>query len=62
MKDTDNEEGAYVLAVAALRLDDAVTDAWGIIANVSGGDWSKQNPEWQAAARRWYQTYMMREL
>ncbi len=27
--------------------------AWGIIANVSGGDWDKQTKEWKAAAIRW---------
>ena len=24
-----------------------------VIANVSEGDWTKQTPEWQEAARRW---------
>lgn len=28
--------------------------AWGIIANVSNGDWARsQDPEWVAAAERW---------
>jgi hypothetical protein len=40
------------------RLSDAVEDAWAIIANVSGGDWDKQSPQWRAAARRWHDTYM----
>lgn len=34
-------------------MDDAVEGAWGLIANVSGGDWTKQSEEWQAAAKRW---------
>jgi len=28
-------------------------DAWGIIANVSGGDWTEQTKGWQEAASRW---------
>lgn len=31
--------------------------AWGLIANASGGDWSKQSPEWVAAAERWRDGY-----
>ena len=27
--------------------------AWGVIANVSEGDWTKQTEEWQEAAKRW---------
>jgi hypothetical protein len=27
--------------------------AWSIIANASGGDWSKESADWQAAAARW---------
>lgn len=34
-------------------LADALETAWGIIANVSGGDWDKQSKEWQNAATRW---------
>jgi hypothetical protein len=34
-------------------VDDALYMAWTIIANVSGGDWTKQTPEWQEAAVRW---------
>lgn len=39
------------------RLFQQVEAAWGIIANVSGGDWTKQSPEWQEAARRWEREY-----
>lgn len=28
-------------------------EAWGIIANASNGDWSKETKEWQKAAKRW---------
>jgi hypothetical protein len=32
---------------------DALYQAWTIIANASGGDWSQQSDEWQEAAKRW---------
>lgn len=32
---------------------DDLEAAWGIIANVSGGDWSLETPSWQAAAAAW---------
>ena len=35
------------------RLRDAVEWAWTILANVSGGDWTKQAPEWQEAVANW---------
>lgn len=35
------------------ELRDSIETAWGIIANVSGGDWEKQSAEWQQAAARW---------
>lgn len=31
--------------------------AWGIIANVSEGSWSKQPSYWQEAAERWREEY-----
>jgi hypothetical protein len=31
--------------------------AWGIIANVSGGDWTRQSDEWREAAARWRDQY-----
>jgi hypothetical protein len=36
------------------KIDDLHEEAWGIIANV---DWSKQTPEWQAAAARFRDKY-----
>jgi hypothetical protein len=40
---------------------DKVTDleeaAWGIIANVSGGEWNRQSEEWREAAIRWRGRY-----
>lgn len=35
------------------RLEDCIETAWGIIANVSGGDWTRQKPQWQEAVIRW---------
>ena len=35
------------------RMDDCIEAAWGIIANVSGGDWTRQKPQWQEAVVRW---------
>jgi hypothetical protein len=35
------------------RMDDCIETAWGIIANVSGGDWTRQKPHWQEAVVRW---------
>ena len=31
--------------------------AWGIIANSSGGDWSRESKKWQEAARKWRDMY-----
>ena len=35
------------------RLEDCLETAWGIISNVSGGDWTLQKHEWQEAVVRW---------
>lgn len=32
---------------------EALEDAWTLIANAHGGDWSKASPEWKEAAERW---------
>jgi hypothetical protein len=42
-------------------VDDATEMAWGIIANVSGGDWSQQSQEWRDAARRWHDAFVLGE-
>lgn len=36
---------------------DMLEAAWGIIANVDVGDWSRQRPEWQRAAAVWRDAY-----
>lgn len=40
-----------------LSVDDLLMSAWGVIANVSGGNWSEQSDEWQAAAVRWQERF-----
>ena len=39
------------------RLEDAAEMLWVTLANVSGGDWTKQSAEWQEAAARWRDAY-----
>jgi hypothetical protein len=36
---------------------DAAEMLWVVLANVSGGDWTKQSQEWQDAAARWRDNY-----
>jgi hypothetical protein len=36
---------------------DAAEMLWVVLANVSGGDWTQQTPEWQEAAARWRDHY-----
>jgi hypothetical protein len=35
------------------KMRDAAEMLWVVLANVDGGDWSKQSAEWQQAAARW---------
>jgi hypothetical protein len=35
------------------RLEEVVESAWGVIANVSGGNWAEQRPDWREVAIRW---------
>lgn len=39
------------------KLADAAEMLWVVLANVSGGDWTKQTPDWQEAAARWRDNY-----
>ena len=39
------------------RLMEGMELAWGIIANVSGGTWDFQGPEWKTAAFRWREVH-----
>lgn len=38
-------------------MKDAAEMLWVVLANVSGGDWKKQDKTWQEAARRWADNY-----
>jgi len=38
-------------------LDKAAEMLWAVLANVSGGDWTKQTQEWQDAAAKWRDNY-----
>jgi len=40
------------------KLDDFITDAWGLIANAYGGDWEKATPDWKGAAERWREKFL----
>lgn len=48
----DREEEDVTIKPETLEMD-ALYQAWAIIANVSGGDWTKQPQEWQDAAAMW---------
>lgn len=37
--------------------DDLLMSAWGVIANVSGGNWNEQSDDWQGAALRWREQF-----
>lgn len=41
----------------APTMADAAEMLWVVLANVSGGDWTKQSEEWQEAAARWRDNY-----
>lgn len=43
---------AEQFAQTLMKFDDAAEYLWGVVANVSGGDWTLQTPEWQQAAAR----------
>lgn len=43
---------------APQTLADAAEMLWVVLANVSGGDWTQQSAEWQAAAARWRDAYV----
>lgn len=49
--------GLPVSDKATVELLDLAEAAWGVIANVSGGDWSRQKDEWVEAAQRWRARY-----
>lgn len=46
-----------IVPVTPPNLPDAAEMLWTVLANVSGGDWSKQTREWQYAASVWRDYY-----
>lgn len=57
---TDIEELPAALTAERARtaqLEQAAEMLWVVLAFVSGGDWTKQSPEWQEAAERWRDNY-----
>jgi hypothetical protein len=41
----------------SVAMADAAEMLWVVLANVSGGDWTKQSADWQEAAARWRDNY-----
>lgn len=50
-------EAGVKAATADNRANDLLHTAWGIIANVHGGDWDKAPANWRDAAVRWRNDY-----
>lgn len=48
----------YIHVQHVTNFEDAAEMLWFVLANVSGGDWTKQTEEWQKAARRWANNYL----
>ena len=46
-----------VLGGKQKEIDEEIMTLWGIIANVSGGNWDLQNKEWQDAVIKWRTDY-----
>ncbi len=46
-----------ITAKSCQQMNDAAEMLWVVLANVSGGDWTKQSEEWQEAAARWRDNY-----
>lgn len=40
------------------NIEAAAEMLWGVVANVSGGNWEEQSKEWQEAAAKWRDYYM----
>ena len=64
MHPKSDPDGQRVMNLTEYRLKqmrDAAEMLWTVVANVSGGDWTDQTPEWQAAAVRWRDAYFAAE-
>lgn len=47
----------HILKREVEHREDILSYAWTLLANVSGGDWTKQSPDWQNAVKRWREHY-----
>lgn len=56
-RDLEQLGTAQALADREAALADAAEMLLVVLANVSGGDWTLQTPEWQEAAARWRDNY-----
>lgn len=52
-----NAESARPGSPAGQQMADAAEMLWVVLANVSGGDWTKQSADWQEAAAQWRDNY-----
>lgn len=46
------------LRAAVAATDEAIIDAWGVIANAGEGNWPSESDDWQEAAARWRDKYL----
>ena len=51
------EELSKIVDKTAEPIDNLLETAWGIICNVSQGDWTKQNKEWQETVAKFRTEY-----
>ena len=54
---TDPPDRSAVPVRGLEAMADAAEMLWVVLANVSGGDWTQQTPEWREAAARWRDNY-----
>ena len=47
-------------SMPAAEANEMLEAAWGLLANVSNGDWGKQTTEWKDAVQRWRERYHVR--
>lgn len=55
LKELESDNAALTRKLATVK--DAAEMLWVVLANVSGGDWTKQTEDWQEYAARWRDNY-----
>lgn len=53
------QQRAAQAEAGAITMNDAAEMLWVMLANVSGGDWTKQTAEWQDGAAKWRNHYFV---